>query len=387
MGGIAILGSTGSIGTQAVETCLRFPDRFRVAALSTHRNVDLLARQADLLGPAVVVIADPGAAARAGDPHVLGGATVFTGPDAVVGLATGELATCDTVLNALVGVAGLRATMAALQTGKRLALANKESLVVGGELVTGLVGAAGSQLIPVDSEHSAVFQCLVGEDAREVARIVLTASGGPFRGRTRAELETVTREQALTHPRWSMGPKITIDSATLMNKGLEVIEAHHLFGVGYDRVDVVIHPQSIVHSMVEFVDGSMKAHLGRTDMRIPIQYALSYPERLEGPLPPLDLVETASLSFEAPDPATFSALSLAYAAGRAGGTAPAVLNAANEEAVAAFLDGHCTFLDITDTVASAVEAHEPQPAESVEALFEADAWARELVRKRITWKS
>jgi 1-deoxy-D-xylulose-5-phosphate reductoisomerase len=184
-----------------------------------------------------------------------------------------------------------------------------------------------------------------------------------------------------------MGPKISIDSATLMNKGLEVIEAHHLFGIGYDRIDVVIHPQSVVHSMVEFIDGSMKAHLGRTDMRIPIQYALSYPGRLEGPLPPLDLVETAALTFEAPDPETFAALPLAYVAGRAGGTAPAVLNAANEEAVAAFLDGHCAFLDITDTVALAVEAHEVQPADSLEALFEADSWARELVRKRITWKS
>lgn len=387
MGGIAILGSTGSIGTQAVETCVRFSDRFRVAALSTHRNIDLLARQVDLLGPAVVVIADAQAAARAGSPRVLGGATVFTGPDAVVALASGELVGCDTVLNSLVGVAGLRATMAALQSGKRLALANKESLVVGGDLVMDLVGTAGSELIPVDSEHSAVFQCLVGEEAGELARIVLTASGGPFKGRTRAELEAVTREQALQHPKWSMGPKITIDSATLMNKGLEVIEAHHLFGVEYDCVDVVIHPQSIVHSMVEFVDGSIKAHLGRTDMRIPIQYALSYPERLEGSLPRLDLVETASLTFEAPDSRTFAALPLAYAAGRAGGTAPAVLNAANEEAVAAFLDGHCTFLDIADTVASAVEAHEAQPADSIEALFEADAWARELVRKRITWKS
>lgn len=382
MARVTILGSTGSIGTQAVDVCARFGERFDVVALATNRNVELLRQQAELLRPDVVVIADREAGANA--PERLAGARVLVGPEALVGLAGGDHGSCDIVLNAVVGVAGLRATLATLEAGKRLALANKESMVVGGELVRRAVGTHSSTLIPVDSEHSAVFQCLQGERAAEVARIVLTASGGPFRSKTRVELADVTREQALAHPRWKMGPKVTIDSATLMNKGLEVIEAHHLFDTDYDQIDVLVHPQSIVHSLVEFTDGSMKAHLGRTDMRIPIQYALSYPERIEGPLEPLDLAEVGQLTFEKVDTDTFLSLELAYAAGREGGTAPAVMNAANEVAVDAFLAGRCAFLDIADSVSAALEAHDAQPAESLEVLFEADGWAREFVTRRFS---
>lgn len=382
---VAILGSTGSIGRQALEVCERFYDRFEVVALSAHANVELLAAQAERFRPHAVAIADGTAAARS--PDTLAGARVYAGPDALVALATGEAADCDVVLNALVGVAGLEATLGALRTGKRLALANKESLVVGGQLVVEAVGTRGSELVPVDSEHSAVFQCLMGEDVARVSRIILTASGGPFRGRSREELANVTKEQALAHPRWSMGPKISVDSATLMNKGLEVIEAHHLFGLDYGKIEVVLHPQSIVHSMVDFVDGSVKAHLGQTDMRIPIQFALTYPERLPGPLAALDLVEVAALTFERPDRHTFRALDLAYAAGRAGGTAPAVLNGANEAAVAAFLEGRCAFSDIVDSVEDALMTHDVGTADSVEALLAADAWAGQHVRRRIEWRS
>jgi 1-deoxy-D-xylulose-5-phosphate reductoisomerase len=301
---------------------------------------------------------------------------VGSGPDAVVALAW--LPDADVVLNALVGAAGLRASMAALAAGKRLALANKESLVVGGELVTAL--AAPGQLVPVDSEHSALFQCLVGEPADSVARLWITASGGPFRGMTREQLVDVTREQALAHPRWTMGPKITIDSATLMNKGLEVIEAHHLFDMPYDRISVVVHPQSVVHSMVEFTDGSVKAHLGATDMRIPIQYALTLPDRWPSPVAPLDLTRLGTLEFTAPDVAAFPALELAIAAGRTGGTAPAILNAANEVAVAAFLDGSCAFLEIDRVVAGTLDRITPEPATSVEHVEEADSEARRVAR-------
>jgi 1-deoxy-D-xylulose-5-phosphate reductoisomerase len=305
---------------------------------------------------------------------------VLTGSAAVVSLA--EDPDADIVLNALVGAAGLRATIAALDAGKTLALANKESLVVGGELVTRLVKPG--RLLPVDSEHSAIFQCYLGEDARDATRIWLTASGGPFRGWSRERLASVTAEQALAHPTWTMGPKITVDSATLMNKGLEVIEAHHLFGVEIDQVRVVVHPQSCVHSMVEFSDGSVKAHLGATDMRIPIQYAFSHPRRWSAPLPPVDFTALGRLDFAEPDIETFRCLGLALQAGRAGGTAPCVLNAANEVAVAAFLAGECGFLGIEQTVEAVLSRHDRAALESVEQLESIDAWARSQARLELS---
>jgi len=367
---VVVLGSTGSIGRQTLEVAAANPDKVSIVALAAHSNVELLGRQARAHGVKAVALSDAAAAARAAT--MLPDLEVLSGPDAVAGLA--EHPDADIVLNALVGAAGLRATVTALKAGKQLALANKESLVTGGELVTSLV--APGQLLPVDSEHSAIFQCYLGESTEDVARIWLTASGGPFRGRTREDLRSVTAEQALAHPTWAMGPKITIDSATLMNKGLEVIEAHHLFGVGYDDIRVVVHPQSCVHSMIEFSDGSVKAHLGATDMRIPIQYAFSHPRRWGPPLPPVDFTQVGQLDFGAPDLETFGCLRLAFEAGRAGGSAPAVLNAANEIAVAAFLSGGCGFLDIEKTAQSVLEKHAVEPLESLEHVEEVDAWAR-----------
>lgn len=367
---VSLLGSTGSIGRQTVDVALRHPERVQIVALAANTSSDLLVEQARLLGAEVVALADSRAAAHVGGQ--LPGIEVGAGVEAVEALASHG--SVDVVINALVGAAGLRATLAALAAGKTLGLANKESLVVGGSLVLELAGPG--QLIPVDSEHSAIYQCLVGEEAAEVARIWLTASGGPFRGRTREQLQAVTPAQALAHPTWAMGPKISIDSATLMNKGLEVIEAHFLFGVPYERIQVVVHPQSVVHSMVEYSDGSVKAHLGTTDMRIPIQYALSQPHRWEAPVEPLDFTTLASLDFGAPDLATFGCLEMAFAAGRAGGTAPAVMNAANEVAVAAFLAGECGFLDIEATVRAVLAGHEPETLESVEHVEMIDAAAR-----------
>lgn len=367
---VAILGSTGSIGRQALDVAAAHPGRIEVVALAAHSNHELLAEQAHRFGVADVALADVGAAQSA--RSALTRARVGSGSDAVVELA--EHTRADVVLNALVGAAGLRATMTALSAGKTLALANKESLVVGGELV--MAAAKPGQLLPVDSEHSAIFQCLLGEESRDVMRIWLTASGGPFRGRTRAQLVSVTAKDALAHPTWTMGPKITVDSSTLMNKGLEAIEAHHLFGVSLDRIKIVVHPQSCVHSMVEYSDGSVKAHLGATDMRIPIQYAFSYPRRWEAPVTPVDFAALARLDFAEPDADTFRCLGIALEAGRAGGTAPAVMNAANEIAVAAFLAGSVGFLDIEQTVDAVLSAHVREPLESVEQIENVDAWAR-----------
>jgi 1-deoxy-D-xylulose-5-phosphate reductoisomerase len=368
---VVVLGSTGSIGRQALDVAARYPDRIEIVALAAHSNVTLLAEQARTFRVERLAIGDPahGLALKELAPD----REVDAGPAAVEALATDVGG--DIVLNALVGAAGLRASVATLDAGVRLALANKESLVVGGALVTERVRRAG-QLVPVDSEHSAIFQCLVGEDPAEVSRLWLTASGGPFRGRDRTSLRDVTTAEALAHPRWTMGPKITVDSATLMNKGLETIEAHFLFGTPYERIRVVVHPQSCIHSMVEFRDGSVKAHLGATDMRIPIQYAISYPERWDAPLPPVDFARLGSLTFEEPDLETFPCLSLALAAGRAGGTMPAAMNAANEIAVAGFLAGTLGFLDIPRVVEHVMSAHdgfEPTSVEDVEAV---DAWAR-----------
>ena len=371
---IAILGSTGSIGRQALEVAAAHPDRIEVVALAAHSSADLLAQQAHAFGVAHVALSDPEASARVAlmVPH----AHVGSGAEAVVALA--ELEGADLVLNALVGAAGLRATMTALAADKTLALANKESLVVGGELV--MAAVKPGQMLPVDSEHSAIFQCLVGEDARDVSKIWLTASGGPFRGWSRDRLESVTAADALAHPTWTMGPKITIDSSTLMNKGLEAIEAHHLFGVSLDDIRIVVHPQSCVHSMVEYSDGSVKAHLGATDMRIPIQYAFSHPRRWDAPITPVDFAQLARLDFAEPDLDTFQCLAIALEAGRAGGTAPAVMNAANEIAVAAFLAGEARFFDIEETVASALAAHTTEPLHSVEQVEAVDEWARRFAR-------
>jgi 1-deoxy-D-xylulose-5-phosphate reductoisomerase len=368
---IVVLGSTGSIGRQALQVADRFPDRIEVVGLAAHSSGELLAEQARAWSVGHVVLAD--ADARCGE--LPASCRLASGLEAVAELA--RLPEASLVLNALVGAAGLRASHAALAAGK--ALANKESLVVGGDLLMPM--AAPGQIVPVDSEHSAIFQCLLGEPADAVARIWLTASGGPFRGWTRERLAGVTRQQALAHPRWTMGPKITIDSATLMNKGLEVIEAHHLFGVAYDRIRIVVHPQSCVHSMVEYADGSVKAHLGATDMRVPIQYAFSHPDRWDAPVPPVDFASLGRLDFEEPDSETFGCLGLALDAARAGGTMPAAMNAANEVGVAAFLEGRVAFTDIERIVAATVEAHATEPVVSLDQLESVDAEARAVARR------
>jgi 1-deoxy-D-xylulose-5-phosphate reductoisomerase len=382
---VAVLGSTGSIGRQALEVASAHPERVEVVSLAAHANAELLAEQAVAFGVREVALADHAAATRARE--LLAGVRsasgapigVRSGPEEVSALA--EEPDADLVLNALVGAAGLRATALTLAAGKTLALANKESLVIGGELIMPLVGP--DQLLPVDSEHSAIYQCLAAESAEDVTRIWLTASGGPFRGRSRGELAAVTAEQALAHPTWTMGPKITIDSATLMNKGLEVIEAHHLFSVGYDQVRVVVHPQSCVHSMVEFADGSVKAHLGATDMRIPIQYAFSHPRRWAAPLPPVDFAALGHLDFAEPDSETFGCLRLAFEAGRNGGLAPTVLNAANEVTVAAFLEGRCGFLDIEGVVSEVLASIATGPVDSLGQIEETDAEARRAAEQLI----
>ena len=369
---IAILGSTGSIGRQALEVVAAHPDRLEVVALAADSSAELLAEQARAFGVADIALADPTAAARAVQLAPI--SRVEAGDDAVVALAAHPDA--EVVLNALVGAAGLRATVAALTADKTLALANKESLVVGGELVMRL--AQPGRLIPVDSEHSAIFQCYRGEDAHDATRIWLTASGGPFRDRSHAELASVSVAEALAHPTWAMGPKISIDSATLMNKGLEAIEAHHLFGVSLDRIRIVVHPQSCVHSMVEYVDGSVKAHLGVTDMRIPIQYAFSHPRRWPAPVEPVDFVAIGRLDFAEPDYDAFRCLRLALDAGREGGTMPAAMNAANEIAVAAFLDRRIGFLDIERVVEAVMTRHEREELENVAQVLNVDAWARTM---------
>jgi 1-deoxy-D-xylulose-5-phosphate reductoisomerase len=368
---ILIVGSTGSIGTQALDVISR-SDSLEVAALAAHSNADLLLEQAEAFSVDRVALADPDAAALAAERWT--GGQVLGGPEGLVALITER--DCDLVLNALVGSAGLGPTVAALGEGIDLALANKESLVVGGELVMALAEATGAQILPVDSEHSALFQLVEGQPAGSVDRLVLTASGGPFRGRSAAELEDVTREDALAHPTWDMGGKITVDSATLMNKGLELIEAHHLFGLAYDRIDVLVHPQSIVHSLIHLNDGASLAHLGYPDMRVPISYALHYPERADVPVPTLDLAEVGQLTFERPDVETFSCLRLAGEAAAAGGTAPCTLNAANEVAVHAFLGGEIAFPDIAAVIERALGELEPRPVGHFSDLYKADAEAR-----------
>lgn len=357
MKNIVILGSTGSIGRQVLDVISRYPDDFTVVGLSAFSQGELLAEQAGSLPN--------------NPKQALASVSGMTG---ILELCREPQA--DAVINALVGSVGLRPSIEVLLAGKQLLLSNKESLVVGGELVMEAARVSGRPIIPIDSEHSAIWQCLNGEDRNEVRRIIITASGGPFRGRMRPQLIDVTVEDALAHPRWTMGPKITIDSATLMNKGLEVIEAHYLFEQPYDSIEVVVHPQSIVHSLVEFVDGSVLAQLGPTDMRIPIQYALTYPSRRTAPAGFIDLLDLKKLTFEAPDLKSFPCLGYAYEAGRRGGTYPAVVNAANEEAVAAFLKEDIGLADIPDVVAALLEDHEVEAADTIEALEDAEAWAR-----------
>ncbi|MEQ9187844.1 MAG: 1-deoxy-D-xylulose-5-phosphate reductoisomerase [Cryomorphaceae bacterium] len=342
--GIAILGSTGSIGTQALEVIEAHPSRFTVEVLTAGRNADLLIQQAKKFKPNCVVIGDESLYKTVSDALWEDDVKVYTGAEALKQVV--EMENVDIVLTALVGFAGLRPTMKAIAAGKHIALANKETLVVAGELVTKAALNAAVNIYPVDSEHSAIFQCLVGEFHNPIEKIYLTASGGPFRGQGRAELAQVTKAQALKHPNWDMGAKITIDSATMMNKGLEVIEAKWLFSLRPEQIDVVVHPQSIIHSIVQFQDGSMKAQMGLPDMKLPIQYALGYPDRLTSDFPRFNFMDYPSLTFEQPDRDTFANLALAFTAMEKGGSLPCVLNAANEVAVAAFLDDKIGFLDI-----------------------------------------
>jgi 1-deoxy-D-xylulose-5-phosphate reductoisomerase len=366
------MGSTGSIGTQALDV-VEGSDELELVGLAASSSWEPLLAQAGRFGVPRVALADRDAAARAAEHSSI---EVLAGPEGLVELITET--DCDLVLNALVGSAGLGPTVAALGEGIDLALANKESLVVGGELVIALAEATGAELIPVDSEHSALYQLIRNEPPGTLERLVLTASGGPFRGRT--DLDGVTRDEALAHPTWDMGGKITIDSATLMNKGLELIEAHHLFGVPYERLDVVVHPQSIVHALVHLNDGASLAHLGYPDMRVPISYALHHPERADVPVPTLDLVEVGALTFERPDLETFACLRLAREAAEAGGTAPCVLNAANEVAVHAFLRGELPFAGIARVIESTLAELPARPVRHFSDLYEADSHAREVAK-------
>jgi 1-deoxy-D-xylulose-5-phosphate reductoisomerase len=376
---LLILGSTGSIGTQALDIVER-SDQLTLVGLSAERSWEALVVQARRFGVDRIALADQDAGARASEAWT--GGEVLTGAEGLVRLVVESGA--DLVLNALVGSAGLGPTVAALGEGIDLALANKESLVVGGELVTQLAEATGAQIIPVDSEHSAIHQLLAGEPPGTVDKLVLTASGGPFRGRTAAELEDVTVAEALAHPTWAMGGKITIDSATLMNKGLEVIEAHHLFGTPYERIEVLVHPQSIVHSLIQLCDGASLAHLGYPDMRVPISYALHYPDRVDVPVRPLDLAELGSLTFEPVDVEAFPALRLARAAAKAGGTAPCILNAANEVAVHAFLAGDLGFTGISAVIEDTLARLPAQPVRAFESLYDADREARAVAAELVT---
>ena len=382
MSSVAILGSTGSIGTQTLDIVQARPDQYRVAALGAARSVDLLAEQAQRFRPDIVAIADASRAAALAErlPDTV---ELLAGSDAMAAAAS----VADTVINGVVGFAGLPVTLAALEAGKRLGLANKESLIAAAPVVQRARATAGAAIIPVDSEHCAVHQCLRANDHPEaVSEIVLTASGGPFRGRSRAELEEVSVADALAHPTWQMGPKITIDSSTLMNKGLEVIEAHELFGIAYDQIEVVVHPQSIVHSMVTYCDGATVAQLSKPDMRLCIGYALAYPDRLDLAYGAIDWAELGRLDFEPPDRDAFGCIDLAYEAGRASETAPAWLNAANEVAVQAFLDGRIRWVDIAHLLEEALGLWPGTKADDVEAVLAADGEARRiagsLVRRR-----
>ena len=399
---VVVLGSSGSIGAQTLDVIAQHADKLEAVGLAVFGSLDVLGRQARELGVRHLAVGDARLAGDARCDELAAWCaespegSFGVGPQAVVDLV--RLPEVDVVVNALVGEAGMRASYETLAAGKVLALANKESLVVAGDLIMPLAavhderrragglapafGPAGA-LMPIDSEHGAIYQCLLGEEPREVTKLWVTASGGPFRGRTRDELSAITPAQALAHPTWNMGAKISIDSSTLMNKGLEVIEAHHLFAMPYDKIAVVVQPQSAIHSMVEFTDGSVKAHLGTTDMRIPIQFALSYPARWNAPVQPLDFRTLGTLEFAAPDEGTFRCLPLARHAGSTGGTLPCAMNAANEVAVAAFLAEECSYLGIAACVEAVMDAHEREGVQRVESLDQleaVDAWARAVAR-------
>ncbi|MDD3848872.1 MAG: 1-deoxy-D-xylulose-5-phosphate reductoisomerase [Smithellaceae bacterium] len=374
---ITILGSTGSIGASALDVVRKNPNKFRVAALAAGRNVKLLARQALAFHPAAVSVRTPGDAKRLRGLLGPGGKIrVLCGEEGVREIAAHSAA--DIVLSAISGAAGLKPTLAAIEAGKDIALANKETMVIAGRLVTKKAEQKKIRVLPVDSEHSAIFQCLAGQKPANIKRIILTASGGPFYSFSRADLKKVTPAQALRHPRWKMGAKITVDSASLMNKGLEVIEAKWLFDIAVSRIDVLIHPQSVVHSALELLDGSVLAQMGIADMRIPIAYALSFPDRMTNDLPALDLAKAGPLSFFPPDTKKFPCLRLALEAARIGGTAPAVLNAANEEAVAAFLENKICFHEIPNVIEKTLERHSAIPDPSLEEILLADGEARKV---------
>jgi 1-deoxy-D-xylulose-5-phosphate reductoisomerase len=377
---VAILGCTGSIGVQALDVVARFPERFQVHGLAAGRNAARALEQVRRFRPKLVSVADEAAAreVRAGAPP---GTEVLVGEAGAVAVASHP--DVDFVLAAISGGAGLRSTAAAIEAGKPVGLANKESMVLAGELLMARAAAKRIPILPVDSEHSAIYQSLVGHNRSEVRRLILTASGGPLRSVPAAELAAVTPERALKHPNWSMGDKITIDSATLMNKGLEVIEARWLFGVEPTRIDIVVHPESVVHSMVEYIDGSTVAQLGTPDMRGPISYAMAHPGRLPLELAPLDLGRLGKLTFEPPDPARFPAFTLAYRALERGGTSPAVLSGADEAAVAAFLARRLSFTGIAEICGDVLEAHAPEPVRSVEQALAASEWGRREAEKRV----
>jgi 1-deoxy-D-xylulose-5-phosphate reductoisomerase len=384
---LVVLGSTGSIGTNCLDVVRHLPDRLRAVGLSGHSNGEALCEQARRHVPRWVTVTGPGPLPDAN--RLPPGCRLLHGRDGIVTMVTDP--DVDVVVSAIVGAAGLAGTWAALEAGKTVAVANKETLVMAGPLVTDLAARRGGRLLPVDSEHSAVFQALEGSPPDAVERIVLTGSGGPFRGRSPSELTGVTAEEALRHPTWRMGPKISVDSATLMNKALEVIEARWLFGLAPEKIEVIIHPESVVHSFVEFKDGSVLAQLSPPDMRLPIQYALTYPERVPGPARRLNWRELSALHFEQPDHETFPALQLGYEVARKGGTCGAVLNAANEAAVARFLTGDLDFLDIPRACRAALDHHNYSPAPTLAELAAVDRWARQEVgrwtspRPRTTW--
>ncbi len=382
---IVILGSTGSIGKNSLDVIAKFPDRFSVIGLTAGRNAALLLEQIQLFHPEIVAVSDEEtywdlreSLGRHTTPEIRFGIDGIS--------STASMPGADIVISAIVGAAGLLPTFAAIKSGKTVALANKETLVMAGNLALSEVRIHGTTLLPVDSEHSAIFQCMQGYEKTSVKKIILTASGGPFIGKTRDELETASPDSALKHPNWSMGRKISIDSATLMNKGLEVIEAFYLFGLPLGKIDVLIHPQSIIHSIVEFSDGSYMAQLSQPDMRGPIAYALSYPERLGSVMKPLAWERLPGLTFQRPDTATFSCLSFAYAALQEGGTLPAVLNASNEIAVRAFLDGIIGFNKIPVIIKKVMESHKIQPADDIAVILEADRWAREKAMKMLNFE-
>lgn len=378
---IAVLGSTGSIGTQTLDVVRNHSDILKIEVLAANNNDELLEKQIEEFAPSIAVLNDKNAYEKL-KARYSGKTQLFCGEKGLIeGVVNDKI---DTVVTSLMGFAGLRPTMAAIDAGKNIALANKETLVVAGELVMQKAKEKNIEIMPIDSEHGALFQCLHGEDMAKVDKLLVTASGGPFRGKTKEELQNVSVKQCLNHPTWKMGRKITIDSATLMNKGLEVIEAKQLYGVSYDNIQVVVHPQSIVHSMVQYADGSVIAQLASTDMRLPIQYALTYPERMECVAPKLDFWQMQPLTFEKPDTDTFRGLALAYEAGKIGGSMPCVMNAANEIAVAAFLNEQIRFLDIYDIIEDEMLSHITLVSPKLEDLFEIDAITRQNVKEKLS---